>query len=147
MSLAGSPGYVAPEVLGKQGHGKAVDVWCTGCVLRLASRSAPSCGSPTCAHSIITYVLLCGYSPFRAEDTQTLIRETMEAKIEFHTKYWKNVSEAGAFLFFFTLLLDLPRRHVALRCVLTRPPRSEVLHQAAAEPQPRRAADGGGGAE
>jgi serine/threonine protein kinase len=33
MSLAGSPGYVAPEVLGKQGHGKAVDVWCTGCVL------------------------------------------------------------------------------------------------------------------
>ncbi|KAJ7808421.1 CAMK/CAMK1 protein kinase [Mycena olivaceomarginata] len=74
MSLAGSPGYVAPEVLGKQGHGKAVDVWCTG---------------------IITYVLLCGYSPFRAEDTQTLIRETMEAKIEFHTKYWKNVSEAA----------------------------------------------------
>jgi len=77
-SLAGSPGYVAPEVLGKQGHGKAVDVWCTG---------------------IITYVLLCGYSPFRAEDTQTLIRETMEAKIEFHTKYWKNVSdEAKAFI-------------------------------------------------
>ncbi|KAJ7348004.1 CAMK/CAMK1 protein kinase [Mycena albidolilacea] len=78
MSLAGSPGYVAPEVLGKQGHGKAVDVWCTG---------------------IITYVLLCGYSPFRAEDTQTLIRETMEAKIEFHTKYWKNVSqEAKSFI-------------------------------------------------
>ncbi|KAJ7653092.1 CAMK/CAMK1 protein kinase [Mycena polygramma] len=78
MSLAGSPGYVAPEVLAKQGHGKAVDVWCTG---------------------IITYVLLCGYSPFRAEDEKTLIRETMEAKIEFHTKYWKNVSdEAKAFI-------------------------------------------------
>ncbi|KAJ7721113.1 CAMK/CAMK1 protein kinase [Mycena metata] len=71
-SLAGSPGYVAPEVLKKAGHGKAVDVWCTG---------------------IITYVLLCGYSPFRAEDAQTLMRETMEAKIEFHAKYWKNVSE------------------------------------------------------
>ncbi|KAF7368771.1 Protein kinase domain-containing protein [Mycena venus] len=77
-SLAGSPGYVAPEVLLKKGHGKAVDVWCTG---------------------IITYVLLCGYSPFRAEDTQTLIRETMEAKIEFHTKYWAKVSdEAKAFI-------------------------------------------------
>jgi hypothetical protein len=39
--------------------------------------------------------LLCGYSPFRAEDQATLLRETMEAKIEFHTKYWKNVSEEG----------------------------------------------------
>ncbi|KAJ7620963.1 kinase-like domain-containing protein [Roridomyces roridus] len=77
-SLAGSPGYVAPEVLGKQGHGKAVDVWCTG---------------------IITYVLLCGYSPFRAEDPKQLMKETLEAKIEFHAKYWKNVSEeAKAFI-------------------------------------------------
>ncbi|KAJ7474756.1 kinase-like domain-containing protein, partial [Mycena latifolia] len=71
-SLAGSPGYVAPEVLGKTGHGKAVDVWCTG---------------------IITYVLLCGYSPFRAEDAQTLVQETLAAKIEFHTKYWRKVSD------------------------------------------------------
>ncbi|KAJ7080649.1 Pkinase-domain-containing protein [Mycena belliarum] len=71
-SLAGSPGYVAPEVLGKTGHGKAVDVWCTG---------------------IITYVLLCGYSPFRAEDAKTLVQETLAAKIEFHNKYWKNVSQ------------------------------------------------------
>jgi serine/threonine protein kinase len=42
---------------------------------------------------IITYVLLCGYSPFRSEDTKDLIRETTEAKIEFHDRYWKNVSE------------------------------------------------------
>lgn len=70
-SLAGSIGYVAPEVLNKDGHGKAVDVWATG---------------------IITYVLLCGYSPFRSEDVKLLIKETTEAKIEFHERYWKNVS-------------------------------------------------------
>ena len=29
-SLAGSFGYVAPEVLNKTGHGKAVDIWSTG---------------------------------------------------------------------------------------------------------------------
>lgn len=29
-SLAGSFGYVAPEVLNKEGHGKAVDIWATG---------------------------------------------------------------------------------------------------------------------
>ncbi|KAF5371388.1 hypothetical protein D9615_009696 [Tricholomella constricta] len=73
-SLAGSFGYVAPEVLNKDGHGKAVDIWSTG---------------------IITYVLLCGYSPFRSEDVKVLIRETTEAKIEFHERYWKNVSQEG----------------------------------------------------
>ncbi|KAL1717770.1 kinase-like domain-containing protein [Schizophyllum commune] len=71
-SLAGSLGYVAPEVLTHQGHSKAVDMWSTG---------------------IITYVLLCGYSPFRSEDAQTLLKETSEAKIEFHDRYWKNVSQ------------------------------------------------------
>ncbi|KAJ6551840.1 kinase-like domain-containing protein [Mycena capillaripes] len=92
MSLAGSPGYVAPEVLRKQGHGKAVDVWCTG---------------------IITYVLLCGYSPFRAEDQQTLIRETLEAKIEFHTKYWKNVSDEAKNFIKRLLSLDPAERPTA----------------------------------
>jgi serine/threonine protein kinase len=41
---------------------------------------------------IISYVLLCGYSPFRSEDAKELVRETTEAKIEFHDRYWKNVS-------------------------------------------------------
>ncbi|KAI0059845.1 Pkinase-domain-containing protein, partial [Artomyces pyxidatus] len=77
-SLAGSFGYVAPEVLNKKGHNKPVDIWATG---------------------IITYVLLCGYSPFRSDDVKALIRETTEAKIEFHARYWKNVSdEAKSFV-------------------------------------------------
>ncbi|GBE78531.1 Pkinase-domain-containing protein [Sparassis crispa] len=71
-SLAGSFGYVAPEVLNNNGHGKAVDIWSIG---------------------IITYVLLCGYSPFRSDDMQELIRETTEAKFEFHERYWFNVSQ------------------------------------------------------
>ncbi|KAI0809230.1 kinase-like domain-containing protein [Irpex lacteus] len=71
-SLAGSFGYVAPEVLNKSGHGKAVDMWSTG---------------------IITYVLLSGYSPFRSDDVKELIRETTAAKIEFHERYWKNISQ------------------------------------------------------
>ncbi|KAH9947955.1 Pkinase-domain-containing protein, partial [Amylocystis lapponica] len=77
-SLAGSFGYVAPEVLNKAGHGKAVDLWSTG---------------------IITYVLLCGYSPFRSDDMKELVRETTEANIEFHERYWANVSaEAKDFI-------------------------------------------------
>ncbi|KAJ4496558.1 kinase-like domain-containing protein [Lentinula lateritia] len=77
-SLAGSIGYVAPEVLLNEGHGKQVDLWSIG---------------------IITYVLLCGYSPFRSDEVKVLIRETTEARIEFHDKYWKNVSsEAKTFI-------------------------------------------------
>ncbi|KZT40415.1 Pkinase-domain-containing protein [Sistotremastrum suecicum HHB10207 ss-3] len=77
-ALAGSFGYVAPEVLNKKGYGKAVDLWSIG---------------------IITYVLLCGYSPFRSEDAKELVRETTLGKIEFHEQYWKNVSnEAKDFI-------------------------------------------------
>ncbi|KAH9021659.1 kinase-like domain-containing protein [Lactarius deliciosus] len=72
MSLAGSFGYVAPEVLNHKGHGKPVDLWAIG---------------------IITYVLLCGYSPFRSDDMKELVRQTTEAKITFHDRYWNNVSE------------------------------------------------------
>lgn len=77
-SLAGSFGYVAPEVLNRSGHGKAVDIWSIG---------------------IITYVLLCGYTPFRSDDPQEVIKETTMAKFEFHETYWGNVSdEAKSFI-------------------------------------------------
>ena len=48
---------------------------------------------------IITYVMLCGYSPFRSDDMKELIRETTAAKIEFHERYWRNVSAEGVHLF------------------------------------------------
>ena len=53
---------------------------------------------------VITYVLLCGYSPFRSDDVKALIKETTEAKIDFHERYWQNVSTLGTPEFFFTNL-------------------------------------------
>ena len=40
-------------------------------------------------------MLLCGYSPFRSDDMKELVRQTTEAKITFHDRYWNNVSEEG----------------------------------------------------
>ncbi|KAG8816790.1 hypothetical protein FRC18_000820 [Serendipita sp. 400] len=78
FNVSGSFGYVAPEVLAEKGHGKPVDIWSTG---------------------IITYVLLCGYSPFRSEKPKDLVQETINARIEFHDRYWKNISnEAKQFV-------------------------------------------------
>ncbi|KAF4447388.1 CAMK/CAMK1/CAMK1-CMK protein kinase [Fusarium austroafricanum] len=70
-TMAGSFGYAAPEVMRKEGHGKPVDMWSMG---------------------VITYTLLCGYSPFRSENLQDLIRECTENSVIFHERYWKDVS-------------------------------------------------------
>ena len=54
---------------------------------------------------IITYVLLCGYSPFRSDDVKELIRETTEAKIESGGKRGVScVLVLGSLLDFFCLL-------------------------------------------
>ena len=77
-TMAGSFGYAAPEIMLKQGHGKPVDMWSLG---------------------VITYTLLCGYSPFRSENVADLIEECKSGRIVFHGRYWKDVStEAKEFV-------------------------------------------------
>ena len=77
-TMAGSFGYAAPEIMLKKGHGKPVDMWSLG---------------------VITYTLLCGYSPFRSENVSDLIEECKTGRIVFHGRYWKDVSsEAKDFI-------------------------------------------------
>ncbi|KAH7376153.1 calcium/calmodulin-dependent protein kinase [Plectosphaerella cucumerina] len=71
-TMAGSFGYAAPEVMLKRGHGKPVDMWSMG---------------------VITYTLLCGYSPFRSESLQDLIDECTNGQLVFHERYWRDVSD------------------------------------------------------
>ncbi|KAJ9629212.1 calcium/calmodulin-dependent protein kinase [Exophiala oligosperma] len=87
-SMAGSFGYAAPEVMLKQGHGKAVDMWSLG---------------------VITYTLLCGYSPFRSENLADLVEECKSGRIIFHERYWKDVSK-DAKEFIMNLLQPDPTR-------------------------------------
>lgn len=71
-TMAGSFGYAAPEVMLKKGHGKPVDMWSMG---------------------VITYTLLCGYSPFRSENLADLIEECKNGRVIFHERYWKDTSK------------------------------------------------------
>jgi calcium/calmodulin-dependent protein kinase I len=89
-SMAGSFGYAAPEVMLKQGHGRPVDMWSLG---------------------VITYTLLCGYSPFRSENLTDLIEECRAGRIIFHERYWKGVSQ-DAKDFILTLLQPDPTHRV-----------------------------------
>lgn len=72
-SSAGSFGYAAPEVILGTGHGKPCDIWSLG---------------------VITYTLLCGYSPFRSENVSDFIEEVRHNNaVIFHADYWKDVSK------------------------------------------------------
>ena len=85
-TMAGSFGYAAPEVMLKRGHSKPVDMWSLG---------------------VITYTLLCGYSPFRSESLADLIDETKHGRVVFHDRYWKEVSQQAKD-FILTLLKPEP---------------------------------------
>ena len=80
-TTCGSPHYVSPEVLKNTGHGKPVDMWAVG---------------------VITYVLLCGYTPFwggEANSNTVLYQAIVSGKYEFEPEWWDLVSsEAKDFI-------------------------------------------------
>lgn len=80
-TTCGSPHYVAPEVLKGVGHGKPVDMWALG---------------------VITFVLLCGYTPFwggEENSTTLLYQDICAGKYEFESQYWDMISdEAKTFI-------------------------------------------------
>jgi len=98
-TVAGSFGYVAPEILNHKGHGRPVDLWSIG---------------------VITYMLLCGYTPFRSDDMKELVRQTTEARVNFHDRYWKNVSDEAKD-FIRTLLNPNPVRRLTAEQALAHP--------------------------
>ncbi|KAF8648167.1 hypothetical protein AX16_006378 [Volvariella volvacea WC 439] len=91
--ICGTPGYMAPEIFKKTGHGKPVDIWAMG---------------------VITYFLLAGYTPFD-RDTQQLEMEAIIAgdyKFEPH-EYWEGVSETAKAFVRYCLTIDPLKRPTA----------------------------------
>ncbi|KAJ4860061.1 protein kinase domain-containing protein [Trichoderma breve] len=70
--FVGSFGYAAPEVVRKAGHGRSADIWSIG---------------------VVTYVLLCGYTPFRSTNIQDFLEESTQEDLVFHEKFWKDIGQ------------------------------------------------------
>ncbi|XP_072315252.1 serine/threonine-protein kinase DCLK2-like [Eucyclogobius newberryi] len=72
-TVCGTPTYVAPEIIAETGYGLKVDIWAAG---------------------IITYILLCGFPPFRSENNiqEELFDQILKGKLEFPSPDWDSIS-------------------------------------------------------
>ncbi|WVQ84460.1 hypothetical protein IAT38_006612 [Cryptococcus sp. DSM 104549] len=74
-TTCGTPGYMAPEIFKKAGHGKPVDIWAIG---------------------VITYFLLCGYTPFDRDSQYEEMQAICSGDYKFEpVEYWAGVSETA----------------------------------------------------
>ncbi|KAK2141329.1 hypothetical protein LSH36_1120g01059 [Paralvinella palmiformis] len=94
-TVCGTPTYVAPEILAETGYGLEVDMWAIG---------------------VITYILLCGFPPFRSPDRkQTELFEFIKAgEYEFLSPYWDNISRSAKDLIKHLLVVDKRKRYTAI---------------------------------
>nr|XP_019044180.1 CAMK/CAMK1 protein kinase [Kwoniella bestiolae CBS 10118]OCF23110.1 CAMK/CAMK1 protein kinase [Kwoniella bestiolae CBS 10118] len=74
-TTCGTPGYMAPEIFKKAGHGKPVDIWAIG---------------------VISYFLLCGYTPFDRESQYEEMQAICNGDYKFEpAEYWSGVSDTA----------------------------------------------------
>ncbi|KAK3811764.1 MAG: putative calmodulin-dependent protein kinase type 1 [Benniella sp.] len=96
-TTCGTPGYMAPEIFKKSGHGKPVDMWAVG---------------------VITYFLLCGYTPFDRQNSMDEVHAILHAEFEFApVEYWHGVSETAKSFVKGLLTADPDHRMTAVRAL------------------------------
>jgi len=92
-TTCGTPGYMAPEIFKKEGHNKPVDIWAIG---------------------VITYFLLCGYTPFDRNSNIEEIQAICAADYAFEPKeYWQHVSDTARDFIRHCLTIDQTKRPTA----------------------------------
>ncbi|XP_073498619.1 serine/threonine-protein kinase DCLK2 isoform X3 [Phyllobates terribilis] len=93
-TVCGTPTYVAPEIIAEAGYGLKVDIWAAG---------------------VITYILLCGFPPFRSENNlqEDLFDQILIGKLEFPSPYWDNITDSAKELISCMLQVNVEDRFTA----------------------------------
>ncbi|XP_076839865.1 doublecortin-like kinase 2b isoform X2 [Brachyhypopomus gauderio] len=93
-TVCGTPTYVAPEIIAETGYGLKVDIWAAG---------------------VITYILLCGFPPFRSERNQQeeLFEQILLGRLEFPSPYWDTISASAKDLIGKMLQVNVSGRYTA----------------------------------
>lgn len=87
-TTVGTPLYVAPEVLNKK-YRSTCDEWSIG---------------------VLTYLLLCGYTPFHGESVAKIIQNVRRAEFNFHPKHWYGISETAKEFICALIQTDISKR-------------------------------------
>ncbi|KAJ0063552.1 hypothetical protein NL108_003866 [Boleophthalmus pectinirostris] len=95
-AVCGTPTYVAPEIIAETGYGLKVDIWAAG---------------------VITYILLCGFPPFRGRgaEQEELFEHILRGTFEFSSPHWDGVSAAAKDLISGMLQLEVEQRFSAVQ--------------------------------
>ncbi|KAI3353655.1 hypothetical protein L3Q82_004900 [Scortum barcoo] len=95
-TVCGTPTYVAPEIVAETGYGLKVDIWAAG---------------------VITFILLCGFPPFRGsgDDQEALFEQILKGLLDFPAPYWDNVSDTAKALITGMLQVDVDQRYTAVQ--------------------------------
>ncbi|KAA3676113.1 doublecortin-like kinase 3, partial [Paragonimus westermani] len=98
-TICGTPTYIAPEILCERGYGLEVDMWALG---------------------IITYIMLCGFAPFRTPDRrQSKLFESIKRGVFVYlSPYWDDVSQAAKDLVSQLLVVQPRKRLTALETII-----------------------------
>ncbi|XP_058634211.1 serine/threonine-protein kinase DCLK2 isoform X6 [Onychostoma macrolepis] len=93
-TVCGTPTYVAPEIIAESGYGLKVDIWAAG---------------------VITYILLCGFPPFRSENNlqEDLFDQILMGRLDFPSPFWDNITDSAKELIGHMLQVNVEARYTA----------------------------------